>query len=432
MLQAANAKKTNFVSNNGNILAMFHIFHIHLPFIVNLLLLLLTAKILGELAERLRQPAIIGEVLAGVLLGPSLFNIIPSVGDIKPIADLGVFLLIFMAGMEIEAEEIRNSIRGRNLWIALLGFIIPLGSGLLLGFLFHFSNVFTIFLGLCIAITALPVSIRILVDLGRLKTDVGQRIISAAIFNDIISLMILGIILDFNGIKGTLKDLTFSILFVTLKVVAFIIILTVAYRLFSKAKASVSTLNPIMGRFLHYLKGKESMFALVILFVLIFSSIAELLGLHFIVGAFFGAILFPRTIFDKSEFDQVRHSTTSFTMGFLAPIFFATMGIAFDLNALNNGLLLTAVLIASFFSKILGGYFGSRMAGFDNMKSITIGLGLNARGIMELVIASIALQKGFIDVPVFSILVMMALLTTIITPFLLRDAFLRIDKTQAA
>jgi Kef-type K+ transport system membrane component KefB len=432
MLRLANWKKTNFAPITGNIRTMFHIFHIHLPFIVNLLLLLLTAKILGEIAERFRQPAMIGEVLAGVILGPSLFNIIPSVGDIKPIADLGVFLLIIMAGMEIEASEIRNSIRGNNIWIALLGFIIPMGSGLLLGYLFHFSNIFTIFLGLCIAITALPVSIRILVDLGKLQTDVGQRIISAAIFNDIISLMLLGIILDFNNISGNLRDITFSILFDTLKVVMFIILLIVAYHLFNLAKARVSTLNPKMQGYLQYLRGKESLFAIVILFVLVFSSIAELLGLHFIVGAFFGAILFPRTIFDKSEFEQVRHSTTSFAMGFLAPIFFATMGIAFDFSALNNGLLLTAVLIASFFSKILGGYFGSRLAGFNSTKSITIGLGLNARGIIELVIASIALQKGFIDVPVFSILVMMALLTTIITPFLLRESFLWIDKTQSA
>ncbi len=410
---------------------MFHLFHTQLPFIVNLLILLLSAKILGEIAERLGQPAMIGEVLAGVILGPSLFNIIPVVGDIKPIADLGVFLLILMAGMEIEAEEIRNSIRGKNLWIALLGFIIPLGSGLLIGHLFHFSNIFTIFLGLCIAITALPVSIRILMDLGKLQSDVGQRIISAAIFNDIISLMILGIVLDYNGGSGKLEDVTFSILFTSAKVILFIVFLVIAYRLISISKARVSTLNPKMERFLHYLKGKESLFALVILFVLIFSSIAELLGLHFIVGAFFGAMLFPRTLFEKSEFDQVKHSTASFTMGFLAPIFFAILGVQFNAGALTNGLLLTVVLIASFLSKILGGYFGSRLAGFNNLKSITIGLGLNARGIMELVIANIALQKGFIDVPVFSILVVMALLTTLITPFLLKDAFIRIEGSES-
>ncbi|MCX6281687.1 MAG: cation:proton antiporter [Bacteroidetes bacterium] len=410
---------------------MFHLFHTQLPFIVNLLVLLLSAKILGEVAERFGQPAMIGEVLAGVILGPSLFNIIPVVGDIKPIADLGVFLLIFMAGMEIEAEEIRNSIRGKNLWIALLGFIIPLGSGLLIGHVFHFSNIFTIFLGLCIAITALPVSVRILMDLGKLQTDVGQRIISAAIFNDIVSLMVLGVILDYNGASGNLRDVTFSILFTSGKMILFIFFLVTAYRLIGISKKRVNTLNPKIEKFLHYLKGKESLFALVILFVLIFSSIADLLGLHFIVGAFFGALLFPRALFQKEKFEQVKHSTSSFTMGFLAPIFFAIMGVQFDATALTNGLLLTVVLIASFLSKILGGYFGSRLAGFDNVKSITIGLGLNARGIMELVIANIALQKGFIDVPTFSILVVMALLTTIITPLLLKDAFLRIEKTAS-
>ncbi|MEI8006113.1 MAG: cation:proton antiporter [Bacteroidota bacterium] len=410
---------------------MFHLFHTQLPFIVNLLILLLSAKILGEVAERLGQPAMIGEVIAGVILGPSLFNIIPIVGDIKPIADLGVFLLIFMAGMEIEPEEIRNSIRGKNLWIGLLGFAIPMGSGFLVGHFFHFSNIFTIFLSLCIAITALPVSIRILVDLGKLQSDVGQRIISAAIFNDMISLMILGIILDYNGTSGNLREVTFSILFTGAKLVFFIFILIGAYRLIAVSKKRVSTLNPKMEKFLHYLKGKESMFAMVILFVLIFASIAELLGLHFIVGAFFGALLFPRSMFRKSEFDQVKHSTSSFTMGFLAPIFFAIMGVQFDATALSNGLLLTVILAVSFLSKILGGYFGARLAGFHNLKSITIGLGLNARGIMELVIANIALQKGFIDIPFFSILVMMALLTTLITPFLLKDAFIRIDKTES-
>jgi len=212
----------------------------------------------------------------------------------------------------------------------------------------------------------------------------------------------------------------------------FIFILVAAYRLIGFSKKRVSTLNPKMEKFVSYLKGKESVFALVILFVLVFSSIAELLGLHFIVGAFFGAMLFPRTLFKKSEFEQVKHSTSSFTMGFLAPIFFAIMGIQFDITTLTNGMLLTVVLIASFLSKILGGYFGSKLAGFDNLKAITIGLGLNSRGIMELVIANIALQKGFIDVSVFSILVVMALLTTLITPFLLKDAFIRIEKTGSA
>ncbi len=407
---------------------MFHLVHYQLPFIVNLLILLLSAKLLGELAERLRQPSMIGEVIAGVILGPSLLNIISSAGEIKVIAELGVFMLIVLAGMEIEVEEIRNSIMGRNIWIALLGFIIPMASGIAIGLVFHFSNTFTIFLGLCIAITALPVSIRILMDLGKLKTSVGQRIISAAIFNDIVALLILGIILDFNDSTKNIRDLTFSILFTALKVGLFTSILVVAYHFFKLAKRKVNVFNPIVNKFLQYLRGKESLFAVVILFVLIFSSIAELLGLHFVVGAFFGAILIPRSMFANRDFEKVQRSISGITMGFLAPIFFATMGISFNFSALDNSLLVVVILFASFFSKIFGGYLGGRLAGFSQSKSLTLGLGLNARGIMELVIANIALAKGFIDVPVFSILVLMALLTTIFTPFLLKEGFRLIDK----
>ena len=411
---------------------MLPIVHYQLPFIVNLLILLLTAKLLGELAERLGQPSMIGEVIAGVILGPSLLNIISSPGEIKVIAELGVFMLIVLAGMEIEVEEIRNSIRGRNIWIALLGFLIPMASGLGIGLIFHFSNTFTIFLGLCIAITALPVSIRILMDLGKLKTAVGQRIISAAIFNDIVALLILGIILDFNDETKNIRDLNFSILFTAMKVCLFTVILMAAYRFFKFAKRKVNVINPRMNKFLHYLRGKESIFALVILFVLIFSSIAELLGLHFVVGAFFGAILIPRSMFANRDFEKVQRSISGITMGFLAPIFFAMMGISFNFSALNDWLLLVVVLFASFFSKIFGGYLGGRMAGFSHAKSVTIGMGLNARGIMELVIANIALAKGFIDVPVFSILVLMALLTTIFTPFLLKEGFRLIDRKSGS
>ena len=132
-------------------------------------------------------------------------------------------------------------------------------------------------------------------------------------------------------------------------------------------------------------------------------------------------------MFANRDFEKVQRSISGITMGFLAPIFFATMGISFNFCALDNGLLLTVVLFSSFFSKIFGGFLGGKMAGFSNSKSLTLGLGLNARGIMELVIANIALAKGFIDVSMFSILVLMALLTTILTPFLLKEGFRQID-----
>ena len=399
-----------------------------LPFVVVLLVVLVTAKLFGEISARFGQPTMIGELIAGLLLGPSLFNIINHTTELKVIADLGVFLLIILAGMEIEVEKIRDSIRGRNAWIAIMGFIVPFICGFFLGRGFHYNYTFSIFLGLCIAITALPVSIRILMDLGKLNSDIGQRIISAAIFNDIVSLLILGIILDFNIESKNLKDLVIATSFSFLKVAFFIILLFLAYKLFKLAKSQVRIINPKVNQFLSYLQGKESLFAIVIVFVLFFASMAEFLGMHFVVGAFFGAILFPRSMIKTKEFAAVRKTTSGITMGFLSPIFFAYMGIACNINSINNFLLLLLVLIASFFSKIFGGYAGGKMAGFNNFDSFTLGLGMNARGLVELVIASIALQKGFIDIPFFTILVIMALLTTLLTPVFLKRAFNKIDK----
>jgi len=124
---------------------MFNLAEPQLPFIVNLLILLLTAKVFGEISERLGQPSMIGEIIAGIILGPSILNIIGDSGDLRVIADLGVFMLIVLAGMEIEVEEIRNAIRGKNMWIALLGFIIPMITGMTIGKSFGFSNSFSVF-----------------------------------------------------------------------------------------------------------------------------------------------------------------------------------------------------------------------------------------------------------------------------------------------
>ena len=399
-----------------------------MPFVVELLLLLLTARMFGEIMERFNQPAMIGEVLAGVILGPSLLGFAVFTNEIKVISDLGVFLLVILAGFEIDIEELRKSIRGRNAWIAIMGFIIPMFSGFVIGIIFELQIMLTVFLSLCISITALPVSIRILMDLGKLNTDIGQKIISAAIFNDVVALLILGVILDFKESSANIRELTFTIIFSVLKVLIFMFLMVGAYRLFNIAKEKVTFLNHKFETFLIYLKGKESLFAMIMVFVLIFASLSELVGLHFVIGAFFGAILLPREMLGKENFEAVQKNTSSITMGFLAPIFFAAMGVEFNLLSINNVYLLLVVIAASFISKILGGYLGGKMAKLSNYKSFTLGVGLNARGIMELVIANIALQNGFIDIPLFSILVLMGIITTVVTPFLLKRSFSFIDK----
>jgi Kef-type K+ transport system membrane component KefB len=411
---------------------MYHLIHQPLPLIVVLLVLLLSSKVLGEIFERFRQPSMIGEVLAGVILGPAILNIITNNSELKVIADLGIFLMIAMAGMEINVEDIRNSVRGRNAWIAIFGFIVPFLCGILIGLLFRLNYTLSMFIGLSISITALPVSIRILMDMGRLKTDIGQRIVSAAIFNDIVALLILGIILDFNDESRNLGDFILATTITALKLTGFIVLLIVAYKVFILVKNRVRPVSPGAERILEFIRGRKLHFAIVILFILAYASIAQLLGVHLIIGAFFGAILFPRRIFTYQQFEHTKETTQDITMGFLAPIAFAYIGISCDFTGITNWWLFIMILVASFFSKILGGFTGGKMAGFTSSKSIALGFGLNARGMMELIIASIALQKHFIDISLYSILVIMALLTTILTPFFLNKAFRRIDREVSA
>jgi Kef-type K+ transport system membrane component KefB len=405
-----------------------------LPFFARLLLLLVVARLLGEIMERLKQPAMIGEILAGILLGPSLFDWIQMDDELKVFSQMAVFMLVIMAGLEIEIKEVMKGFTGKNLWIGLLGFFIPIGGGILIGLIFELDLMITVFLSLCISITALPVSVRILIDIGRLSSETGQKIISVAIFNDVVALMILGIVLDVKKDGGqdaaatttNYTELLESISYTMFKVIGFIILIALAYRLIDRATKSIDFLRE---KTKDILKGKESYFATVFCFILLFASLSDLVGLHFVVGAFFGAMLLNKNILGTDKFEHLEKTTSSMTIGFLAPIFFAGIGLEFHFESLDNINLLLIVIAVSYASKILGGYLGSRISGLGHQQSLTIGIGLNARGVMELLIANIALTEGFISTSLFSILVIMGILTTISTPFMLKRAF---DRMEAA
>jgi Kef-type K+ transport system membrane component KefB len=158
-------------------------------------------------------------------------------------------------------------------------------------------------------------------------------------------------------------------------------------------------------------------------FVLIFSTFTESLGLHFIVGAFFAAMLLSDNLIGHDNMKTIEKTTSNMAMGFLAPIFFAGIGLEFNFSSIENIGLLIAVIVVSYGSKVIGGYLGGVFAGLSQRTSWTLGIGLNARGIMELVIANIAYKNELISTEVFSILVIMGVLTTLTTPLMLKKAF---------
>lgn len=398
-----------------------------LPFFAVLLLLLVLARVFGEIMERFKQPAMIGEILAGIILGPSVLNIIHRTGELKVISDLGVFLLVIIAGLEINFDDILKSIRGKNIIISLAAFFIPITSGFFVGKLFGQEVMTTVFIGLCVAITALPVSIRILMDLGKLNSVIGQKIISVAIFDDVLALTILGILLDLKHIDKSFAAITHATLMTGIKFLGFVIVLVITYKLIQRFSKNENIIEQQLNKLIELLKGKESLFAIFFVFILIFATLTEAIGLHFIIGSFFASMLINKQIVGEKHIETFHKTTNSMAMGFLAPIFFAGIGLEFKFSSIENYGLLFAILFISFFSKIVGGYFGGRIAKLSHRQSVTMAYGLNARGIMELVIANIAFKEGFIGVEVFSMLVIMGLVTTLSTPFLLKYSFKRME-----
>lgn len=399
--------------------------------IQSLLLLLLLSRVLGEIASRFGQPSMLGEIAAGIILGPSCLGYVQYTPAIKAIADIGVLLLVFLAGMEMELDALVDSFRGRKAWVSVAGFMVPLIGGIALGLMFGMDDMRMAFLGLCIAITALPVSVRILMDLGKLRSDIGQKIISAAVANDVVSLLILGVILDLKNAPATLQQFFLSIGSSLGKALIFMVVFAIASRLIRRYSPTrlLKSSGPL-ERILSSFKGDEVRFASILLFVIAFASFSEILGLDFVVGAFFGSMLLSHEALGKDNFKKIEQTASSVTMGFVGPVFFAAIGLEFNASSLRDWPLVTAVLIISFIGKIFGGYIGGRLARLGHGESWTLGMGLNGRGVMELVIANIALSSGLIGPQLFTILVLMAVVTTFATPILLRTAFQYLERSK--
>lgn len=383
-----------------------------------LLVLIVVARLLGQLFVRFGQPELVGEMLAGVVLGPSLLGWLEPSPALSGISELAVFLVILSAGLEMNFKDVLSSMRGRGLLIAILAFFLPFFSGVLVGIAFDLDVMRTVFLGLCVSITALPVAIRILESFKLINSRIARYSIAAAILNDVTALLILGVILSLPTQKS-FGAVASSVALIGSKLVLLIGLIVGVYGLLGWIERRGILIHKIPEKLVKYL-GSEALFGMVILFVLLFGTLSEILGFHFVVGAFFGALLISKDYFVAARYKELERTLVSITAGFLAPIFFATLGLEFSIEKLSSPLFVAVILLVSIASKILSGWFGGRMTGLSQTESLGIGIILNGRGIMELVIASIAYKRGFIDQSLYSTLLVMGVVTTLITPILFR------------
>lgn len=404
-----------------------------------LLVLLVLTRLAGEVAVRLGQPVMTGELVAGVILGlvvhhnQRFFPILGSLGENEvfiAVTDLAVFFLMLSAGIEMHPKDIaEGSIT--SVFTALGGMVLPLALGVGLGFAYlpesEFRAAQIAFLGTALAITAVPVAVKILMDLGKLDSPLGKAIVSAAILDDVFSLMLLAVLTALIS-TGELPGAEGLVLLVGQVLLFFVIV----------AFAGLILLPRLM-RLVKRSWEEELEFSALLIVALGFSVLAELLNLHFILGAFFAGLYFGRRGISRKVYHDVQKKVNGITAGFLAPLFFASIGLHMDLSALTNiPVFLTLLIVFAIVGKLLGAGIPARLGGLSNADATMVGVGMSARGAVELVIADIAFRAGLFDHPdppppiieyMFSAVVIMAVVTTLFTPIVMK-LLLRNDTTE--
>ena len=396
-----------------------------------ILIIVGAARLGGEVMERMRLPGLLGELLAGVLLG-LLLLVVPWRGleilDIKEdrffqgILDVAIFFLMFMAGLEVSLKDLVRASRV-GVPVAIGGVLTPLILAGAVGWAFvpssDYQFVQILFLGVALSITAIPVSVRALMDLGHLRSRVGSTIVSAAVIDDIVGIALLGFLTSMlaAGAAPSAGDML-------LMLGRLALFLGISFPI---ARYVV----PLIDRRLPQARAAELHFSVAMGFGLAMAVLAEAMGMHFIIGAFVGGLLISEgTFHSKTQLKDVEQKVSGLTLGFLAPLFFVSIGLHLDLSAFREALWFTVALLAvAIGSKVLGCALPARLARVPWRESLAIGVGMNGRGAVELIVATVALEAGLFNHPVpvppvvsamFSAVVIVAIVTTLLTPIGLR------------
>jgi Kef-type K+ transport system membrane component KefB/Trk K+ transport system NAD-binding subunit len=331
-----------------------------------------------------------------------------------------VFLLVYLAGLEMPLDEIGRSLRGGGSAVGALGFALPFLALYGLCTLFGLGLEASLFAGLVFGLTALPVSVRVLMDLGLSDHPIGRTIVACAVLTEVCALTGLGILLSIRGAASFEAALATAA--VTLIKTALLVSIVVTFvQAFRLTTGTVPSAQRFFRGAVAVLRGREALFGVATLFVLAFAGASQLLGLHFVVGAFFGGLLLSPQILGEWNFKQIQRTTSAATFGLLAPIFFGLIGLRFAPDALLlRPDLVVALAAAGFAAKYAAGALAARAIGQDRLSARAVGIGLTMHGVLELVIANLALELGVFDASLFSTVVLVSLASTIIVPPLLR------------
>ena len=385
-------------------------------YLLDLAIILLCTKALGLATRKVQMPQVVGALLAGVLLGPAMLGILTETSFIHNVAEIGVIVLMFCAGLETDIQELKASGKA-SFVIALIGVIVPLIGGYATAMFFNrpdviasdaSCNVFlqNIFIGVILTATSVSITVETLKELGKLKTKSGNAILGAAIIDDVLGIIALTLV-------TSMADESVKISVVLLKIVAFFafagVIGLIFYKIFKKWTDQAE-------------KGLRRHAIMAFVFCLLMAYVAEkFFGVADITGAFIAGLIISNT--SKSDFVLKKFDTMSYML--LSPVFFASIGLKVNLPQMSVSIIMFAVAltVVAVLTKIVGCGLGAKICGYKNYQAKRIGVGMISRGEVALIVASKGSALGLMSSSILGPVIVVVVITTVITPILLKVVF---------
>jgi len=369
-------------------------------------LILLSTKAFSLFMRRIHLPQVIGALIAGILLGPAVLGLVEPNETIEVIAEFGVILLLFSAGMETDFRQLRNSL-GSSLLISVLGVAAALGGGFAVAFLFGKPTFESFFIGVIIASMSTSITVEALQEMGKLKTKTGTTLMGASLFDDIIVIVILAVTMGM-GADGFSVG---SIALLLLKIILF----------FAFAVGAGLAVNKLFNYVYSKFGDKKRLTIFAIAYCFLMAYLAEVFGLADITGAYIAGIAFC----NARCVETIETRTHGLSYLFFTPVFLANIGIKTSFAGMDMTIVLftSLLVLAAILSKVFGCGLGAKLSKFTNRESLQVGIGMVARGEVSFIVAAKGIAVGYISAQLYPSIIVVVLVTVFITLLLLEAAF---------
>jgi len=370
--------------------------------ILQLLIILIASKIAGSISVKLGQPAVLGKLLIGIVIGPTVLGLVTETTTLAEFSQIGVILLMFIAGLETDVDEFKRTGKASTL-VGFAGIIVPLLCGFLAGLALGLSTTQSWFLGLMLSATSVSISVQALKEMNKLKTREGATILGAAVIDDVVVIIALAFLMSLSG-----GDVNLSVVILK-KVLFFAGAILVAWKVVPWFLTKFSNL-----------RVTETVISAALIICFAYAYLAEYTGVAAIIGAYIAGVAISLTKFKEEVFEKVE------TIGYsiFVPVFFSSIGINAKFDGITNHLgLIISLSVLAILTKLIGSALGAKFAGFSWNSSLGIGSAMVSRGEVALIIASIGLEAELLSADLFAALVVVVLITTIVTPPMMKLFF---------